>query len=99
MFSLTLLAADLTPITTDEVKDILSAAGKIYTTLKIDEVNNLGAARIRIRSLIAAIEDRAARNVKPHKGDASLKRKIFTEEMKKDYTLLCPQWLLYILTF
>lgn len=81
----------LDAITTDEVKDILSAAGKIYTTLKIDEVNNLGAARIRIRSLIAAIEDRAARNVKPHKGDASLKRKIFTEEMKKDYTLLCPQ--------
>ncbi|MCJ7855917.1 2-hydroxyacyl-CoA dehydratase [Lachnospiraceae bacterium NSJ-143] len=81
----------LDAVTTDEVKDILSAAGKIYTSLKIDEVNNLGAARIRIRSLIAAVEDRAARGVMPVKGDASLKRKLFTEEMKKDYTLLCPQ--------
>lgn len=81
----------LDAVTTDEVKDILNAAGKIYTTLKIDEVNNLGAARIRIRSLIAAIEDRKAMGVEPKKGDASLKRKIFTAEMKKDYTLLCPQ--------
>ena len=45
----------LDAVTTDEVKAILNAAGKIYTALKIDEVNNLGAARIRIRSLIAAI--------------------------------------------
>ncbi len=81
----------LDAVTTDEVKDILNAAGKIYTTLKIDEVSNLGAARIRIRSLIAAIEDRKAMGVEPKKGDASLKRKIFTAEMKKDYTLLCPQ--------
>ena len=48
----------LDAVTTDEVKDILTSANKIYTSLKIDEVNNLGAARIRIRSLIAAIEDR-----------------------------------------
>ncbi len=81
----------LDAVTTDEVKDILNAAGKIYTTLKIDEVSNLGAARIRIRSLIASIEDRKEKNVKPHKGDASLKRKIFTEQMKKDYTVICPQ--------
>jgi hypothetical protein len=53
----------LDAVTTDEVKEILTAAGKIYTALKIDEVNNLGAARIRIRSLIAAIEDRAEKNV------------------------------------
>ncbi len=81
----------LDAVTTDEVKDILNAAGKIYTSLKIDEVNNLGAARIRIRSLIAAIEDRKAMNVIPKKADVSLKRKVFTAEMKKDYTLLCPQ--------
>lgn len=81
----------LDAVTTDEVKDILDAAGKIYTTLKIDEVNNLGAARIRIRSLIAAMEERKEKQVKITKGDASLKRVIFTEEMKEDYTLLCPQ--------
>jgi len=81
----------LDAVTTDEVKDILNAAGKIYTSLKIDEVNNLGAARIRVRSLIAAIEDRHAMNVKPKVGSAALKRKLFTKEMKKDYTILCPQ--------
>ncbi len=81
----------LDAVTTDEVKNILTKAGKIYTSLKIDEVNNLGAARIRIRSLIAAIEDRAEKQVKIHAGDASLKRVIFTKEMKKDYTILCPQ--------
>ena len=42
----------LDAVTTDQVNDILSGSGKIYTCLKIDEVNNLGAARIRIRSLL-----------------------------------------------
>lgn len=81
----------LDAVTTDEVKDILNAAGKVYTSLKIDEVNNLGAARIRVRSLIAAMEDRREKGIGIKVGDASLKRVIFTEEMKKDYTLLCPQ--------
>ena len=81
----------LDAVTTDEVKAILTAAGKIYTALKIDEVNNLGAARIRVRSLIAAIEDRKEKNVKIRKGDASLKRVLFTKEMKKNYTIICPQ--------
>ena len=48
----------LDAVTTDQVNDILSGSGKIYTCLKIDEVNNLGAARIRIRSLISAIRVR-----------------------------------------
>ncbi len=69
----------------------MTAAGKIYTALKIDEVSNLGAARIRIRSLIAAIEDRNEKKVILRKGDASLKRVLFTKEMRKDYTVLCPQ--------
>ena len=81
----------LDAVTTDEVKDILVAAGKIYTTLKIDEVSNLGAARIRIRSLIAAIEDRKEKGITVKKGDASLKRVVFTKEMKKNYTVICPQ--------
>ena len=45
-------------VTTDEVAEILIKSGKLYTLLKIDEVNNLGAARIRIRSLISAINMR-----------------------------------------
>ncbi|MDO4403557.1 MAG: acyl-CoA dehydratase activase-related protein [Atopobiaceae bacterium] len=47
----------LDALTTDEVQEILEASGKIYTVLKIDEVSNLGAARIRIRSLMAALTE------------------------------------------
>lgn len=43
-------------ITTDEVRDILEKEGKIYTQIKIDEITNLGAVKIRLRSLLAAIE-------------------------------------------
>lgn len=43
-------------ITTDEVRSILEPAGKIYTQIKIDEITNLGAVKIRVRSLFAAIE-------------------------------------------
>ncbi len=50
----------LDAITTDQVQEILEAAGKIYTVLKIDQVSNLGAARIRIRSLLAALDDKKA---------------------------------------
>ena len=42
-------------ITSDETRAILEEAGKIYTQLKIDEVTNMGAAKIRIRSLFAAV--------------------------------------------
>ena len=43
-------------VTGDEVRSILESKGKLYTQLKIDEINNLGAARIRLRSLVAAME-------------------------------------------
>ena len=49
----------LDALTTDQVQEILEAAGKVYTVLKIDEVSNLGAARIRVRSLLAALRDQA----------------------------------------
>ncbi|MER8318566.1 hypothetical protein ABS199_19620, partial [Acinetobacter baumannii] len=45
----------LDAVTTDQVCEILEGSNKLYTVLKIDEVNNLGAARIRIRSLLAAM--------------------------------------------
>jgi len=47
-------------ITTDELRDIVEAGGKLYTQLKIDDISNLGAVRIRIRSLMAAMEARSA---------------------------------------
>ena len=46
-------------ITTDEVRDILRSGGKLYTQIKIDEINNLGAVKIRLRSLLAAMEERS----------------------------------------
>ena len=81
----------LDAVTTDEVYEILTRSGKIYTCLKIDEVNNLGAARIRVRSLLAALRahDRkqAVREILP----SSIQKPVFTKEMRKDYTILCPQ--------
>ena len=48
----------LDAITTDETREILRAGGKLYTQLKIDEITNLGAVNIRIRSLFAALQER-----------------------------------------
>ena len=81
----------LDAVTTDEVSDILCDSGKIYTCLKIDEVNNLGAARIRIRSLISAIRVREQKQMERCIVPANYERVIFTEEMRKTHTILCPQ--------
>ncbi len=81
----------LDAVTTDQVHDILSAAGKIYTVLKIDEVNNLGAARIRVRSLIAALKVRDINHFERKMVSSAYNRVMFTKDMKKSYTLLCPQ--------
>ena len=81
----------LDAVTTDQVHDILTGSGKIYTVLKIDEVNNLGAARIRIRSLIAALKVRKQNHFQQKIVSSAYNRAVFTKEMKKDYTLLCPQ--------
>ena len=81
----------LDAVTTDEVYEILDGSDKIYTCLKIDEVNNLGAARIRIRSLIAAIRAKQAQNKKRTIKPASIEKVSFTRQMRKEYTILCPQ--------
>ena len=81
----------LDAVTTDQVADILTGSDKIYTSLKIDEVNNLGAARIRIRSLLAAIRVREQRNQKREIHSSAITKVPFTKEMRKDYTILCPQ--------
>ncbi len=79
-------------VTTDQVEEILSSYNKMYTLIKIDEVNNLGAVRIRIRSLLASMKKREKeQNEEKASGDYGIKKKIFTKEMKKDYTILMPQ--------
>ena len=81
----------LDAVTTDEVADILTDSDKLYTTIKIDEVNNLGAARIRLRSLLAAIRAKEEQSKQREIISSALDRAIFTEEMRKEYTILCPQ--------
>lgn len=79
----------LDAITTDQVSDILSSHGKIYTCLKIDEVNNLGGAKIRIRSLLAAVKMK--NSFHPTSDFYHQPRVVFEKEMKGKYTILCPQ--------
>ena len=81
----------LDAVTTDQVNDILSGSDKIYTCLKIDEVNNLGAARIRIRSLISALKAKERKQETRVIHSSAITKIPFTEEMRKDYTILCPQ--------
>lgn len=81
----------LDAVTTDQVYEILTNSDKIYTCLKIDEVNNLGAARIRVRSLLAALRARDSQKTCRKIVPASITKTSFTKEMRKDYTILCPQ--------
>ena len=77
-------------VTTDQVEEILTSFNKMYTLLKIDEVNNLGAVKIRIRSLLASMNKRIKDNSKELRGNYEVNKIPFTKDMK-DYTILCPQ--------
>lgn len=81
----------LDAVTTDQVQEILQRYGKIYTTLKIDEVSNLGAAKIRIRSLNAALDERMKSNNTIKKTENIDDRVVFSEGMKERHTILVPQ--------
>ena len=81
----------LDAVTTDEVQRIVHSHGRIYTVLKIDEINNLGNVRIRLRSLVAAIGERRRKAVLPRPADRPRPRTLFTREMKKRHTILCPE--------
>ncbi len=80
-------------VTTDQVEEILSSFGKMYTLIKIDEINNLGAVRIRIRSLLASMHkrEREKKEDASATGDYAVRKKIFTKDMRSDYTILIPQ--------
>ncbi|KUG02722.1 activator of (r)-2-hydroxyglutaryl-coa dehydratase [hydrocarbon metagenome] len=81
----------LDAVTTDQVEEILASAGKIYTCLKIDEGSNLGSAKIRVRSLVAAMEDRHKSLIKPSFGPPIQRRTPFTAAMRSQHTIICPQ--------
>ncbi len=92
MIQLNSFGCGLDAVTTDQVNEILTGSGKIYTVLKIDEVNNLGAARIRVRSLISALRIREEHPQARHIVSAAYHRAIYTKKMQKEgYTIICPQ--------
>ncbi len=80
-------------ITTDQVQEILEAAGNVHTVLKIDEVSNLGAARIRLRSLKAATTARrtSAEIVTYSADERRHSRAVFTAAAKRTHTVYAPQ--------
>jgi predicted CoA-substrate-specific enzyme activase len=81
----------LDAVTTDQVEEILTRKNKLYTLLKIDEGAGLGAARIRIRSLKAAMEEREKNGIRCADAPYGFERRVFTRAMKRDYTILIPQ--------
>ena len=77
-------------VTTDQVQEILEAAGDVYTVLKIDEVSNLGAATIRLRSMKAAAAERRGSSTVSTCGPLG-ERRLFTTEARDTHTLYAPQ--------
>ena len=91
LIQLTSFGCGLDAVTSDQVAEILKARHKIYTLIKIDEGSNLGAIRIRIRSLKATIlkQEKVNRMIYPKFQPLKVP---FTKEMKEaGYTILCPQ--------
>lgn len=91
LIQLTSFGCGLDAVTSDQVAEILASRGKMYTLIKIDEGSNLGAVKIRIRSLKSAMEEREKNNVKLKNIDNSYNKNLFTKEMKKDWTIIAPQ--------
>ncbi len=82
----------LDAVTVDQVNEIMERCNKLYTVLKIDEVNNLGAVRIRVRSLLSAMKLREERGIKADPKPLAYKRAEFTKQMfEEKYTILAPQ--------
>lgn len=81
----------LDAVTTDQVQEILRRYDKLYTLIKIDEINNLGAARIRIRSLLAVMKERQKVDYETKELYPADVKVPFTKAMKATHTILAPQ--------
>lgn len=77
-------------VTTDQVQEILERVGDVYTVLKIDEVSNLGAARIRLRSLQAATRERPVFTPSVDV-DTTSSQPVFGLAERKTHTVYVPQ--------
>ena len=78
-------------VTTEQVEEILSEKSKIYTVIKIDEGNNLGAAKIRLRSLKAAMKEREENNIKTENIEIKKIPYVKNTKLNIKHTLLAPQ--------
>ena len=82
----------LDAVSIDQVKEILDSYQKIHTVIKLDEINSLGAARIRVRSLLATLQEKKLLSVKRQVEIPVRSNKVvFTTDMKKTHTILAPQ--------
>jgi predicted CoA-substrate-specific enzyme activase len=91
LVQLTSFGCGIDAITADQVQEILYSQGKVYTLLKIDEGSNLGAAKIRLRSLLAVTRRRKENPPAVEKVPYTQNRIVFTKQMKAAHTILCPQ--------
>jgi predicted CoA-substrate-specific enzyme activase len=88
LIQLSSFGCGLDAITTGQVKSILERHNRIYTLIKLDEVSNVGSARIRLRSLLAVL----SRRQKPVYHDVQMPdRAYFTKDCKQTHTILAPQ--------
>nr|WP_212904432.1 2-hydroxyacyl-CoA dehydratase [Clostridium polyendosporum] len=78
-------------VVADQVQEILNKYNKVFTVLKIDEGSNLGAAKIRLRSLKAALDERTKKSSVQTYINKESNRVLFTKKMKKNHTILVPQ--------
>ena len=81
----------LDAITMDQLQEIVTNKGRLYAQIKIDEGANLGPARIRIRSLLAALRERKDKNLHEETTSHFKGSQAFTKDMRKTHTILVPQ--------
>lgn len=88
LIQLSSFGCGLDAITTNQVREIMEGHNRLYTMIKLDEVTNLGAARIRLRSLLAVLSRRPVPKFEPL---ILPERPHFTQECKETHTILAPQ--------
>ncbi|MBC2577483.1 2-hydroxyacyl-CoA dehydratase [Peptostreptococcus russellii] len=91
MVQLNSFGCGLDAVTTEQVEEILNEKSKIHTVIKIDEGNNLGAAKIRLRSLKAAIKEREKSGIKPSQLEEKVVKYQKNTRLNPEHTLLAPQ--------
>lgn len=88
LIQLSSFGCGLDAITTNQVREIMEGHQRLYTMIKLDEVSNLGAARIRLRSLLAVL---SRRHVPGYQPIITPERPHFTHDCKGTHTILAPQ--------